>query len=393
MKRIFLLVLLFLLVQLPVSFGQRGVRVTHVRSTDARLGSQGIYYVLPRTVVTVDVMVIRTQQVPGPFAEFAGRFLGLQNVVRQPLTSFEIAEIKISSYAEPDPGQFYYVEFSQGRGKNEQLFISLSESGLIQSINKPFNSEEFLKGGSETREFGHFGTNATFNYFIESNLQERIDTILERVRVDTLTVERRTLRRSMVEKTPEVRAKEVADFILKIRDKRFEMISGFSEIPYTKEAIEYMYSEMGKLEEDYLQLFRGLRISSTISYRFTFIPDPDHGASPQTLFHFSDREGVLAPNRRDGTPITISAERNETTRQLAVFENRRINPRTAPTGFFYRIPEHANISVRAGATLRATARMLINQFGVVTNLPANNIGIEFYPNTGSIKSIGEPHGN
>ncbi len=391
MIKIFLLGFLVLIAQLPVSLGQRGVRVTQVQSNEARPGNQGVFYVLPRTVLTVDVTVTRTQQVPGPFAEFAGRFLGLQNVIRQPLTTFEIAEIKISSYAEPDPGQFYYVEFTAPRGKGDDFFISLSESGLIQSINRPFNSEEFLKGVSETREFGHFGTDATFNYFIESNLQERIDTILERVRVDTLTVERRTLRRSMVEKSQEVRAKEVADFILKIRDKRFEMISGFAEITYSKEALEYMYSEMGKLEEDYLQLFRGLKSSSNINYRFTYIPDPDHGSTAQALFHFSDREGVLAPNRRDGIPITISAERNETTRQLGAFESRNTDPKSAPTGFFYRIPEHANVSVKAGAILRASARLLINQFGVIANLPANNIGIEFYPNTGSLKSVGQPH--
>lgn len=390
MRRIILSVILVLTVFLQTGFGQRNVTVTNVRTTEARPGSQGLYYFLPRTVVTVDVSVARIQQVPGPFAEFAGRFLGLQNVIRQPSTTFEIATINISSFAEPDPNQIYYVEIPAGRGAPEEFFISLSESGLIQSINMPFNNQEFMKGISETREFGHFGSAETFNYFIDSNLHERIDTILERIRVDTLTVERRTLRRSMVEKTPEVRAKEVADFILKIRDKRFDMINGFAEIPYSKEAIEYMYTEMGKMEEDYLQLFRGLRSTSMINYRFTFIPDPNLSATAHTLFHFSEREGVLPANRRDGTPVTILAEKNETTNQLGAFINRNTIPKNTPTGFFYRIPEHANVSVSSGTTQRATARLLINQFGIVTNLPSNNMAVEFYPNTGSIKSIGKP---
>jgi hypothetical protein len=388
MKRITLPIILALTLFIPACQSQKPLTVTHVRSQDVKAGSQGVFYVLPRTVVTVDVTVARTQQVPGPYAEFAGRHLGLQNVIRQPSTTFEIAEININSYAEPDPGQFYFVEFPAKTDERNPLFLSLSESGLIQSINKPFDNFEFLKGIGETREYGYFGSDATFNYFIDTNLQERIDTILERVRVDTLTVERQTLRRSMVEKSPEMRAKEVADFILKIRDKRFDIINGFAEIAYSKEAIEYMYTEMGKMEEDYLQLFRGLKSTSQIHYRFTFIPDPDRSTTAHTLFHFSEREGVLPSGRRDGTPITISTERNETTRQLGVFVNRNTDPQNPASGFFYRIPEHANVFIRTGNTIRANARLLINQFGVITTLPLNNAEVEFYPNTGSIRSIG-----
>ncbi|MBW6498316.1 MAG: DUF4831 family protein [Bacteroidales bacterium] len=387
MKRIFLPAILIFAMLAPACQSQKPITVNHVRSADVKPGSQGIFYVLPRTVVTVDVTVVRTQQVPGPYAEFAARFLGLQNVIHQPSTNFEISEIKINSYAEPDPAQFYFVELPNASEK-QPLFISLSESGLIQSINRPFNNDEFLKGISETREYGYFGSDGTFNYFIDTNLQERVDTILERVRVDTLTVERQTLRRSMVEKSPEVRAKEVADFILKIRDKRFDIINGFAEIPYSKEALEYMYTEMGQLEEDYLQLFRGLKSTSQIHYRFTYRPDPDLSTTSQALFQFSEREGVLPAGRRDGTPITISTERNETTRQLGTFLSRNADPQSPANGFFYRIPEHANIIIRTGNIVRANARMLINQFGVITTLPATDTEVEFYPNTGSIRSIG-----
>jgi len=395
MKRILLPALLIFAILVPACQSQKPLTVTHVRSMDMKPGSQGMFYVLPRTVVTIDVTVVRTQQVPGPFAEFAGRFLGLQNVIRQPSTNFEISEIKINSYAEPDPTQFYFVELPKADEKNP-LLISLSESGLIQSINRPFNNDEFLKGISETREYGYFGSDGTFNYFIDTNLQERVDTILERVRVDTLTVERQTLRRSMVEKSPEIRAKEVADFILKIRDKRFDIINGFAEIAYSKEALEYMYTEMGQLEEDYLQLFRGLKSTSQIHYRFTYIPDADLSTTSHSLFQFSEREGVLPAGRRDGTPITISTERNETTRQLGAFINRNTDPQSSGSGFYYRIPEHANVVIRTGNIVRANARILINQFGVITTLPANDAEVEFYPNTGSIRSIGrikETHQN
>ena len=58
------------------------------------------------------------------------------------------------------------------------------------------------------------------------------------------------------------------------------------------------------------------------------------------------------------------------------------------TGFHYRIPEHSTIVIREGDTPRAEARMLVNQYGITTWLPPHEMEIEFYPNTGSIKSVG-----
>ncbi|MEE4176269.1 MAG: DUF4831 family protein [Bacteroides sp.] len=389
MKRIFPILLIIFFLTVPACQSQKPLIVTHVRSADIKAGTQGLFYVLPRTVITVDVTVKRMQQVPGPYAEFAMKYLGLQNVIRYPSTSYEISEITINSYSEPDPDQFYFVEFPEKADEAYPLFLSLSETGLIQSINKSFNNQEFLRGMDETREHGYYGSDATFNYFIDSNLQEKVDTILERVRVDTLTVERQTLRRSMVEKSPEVRAKEVADFILEVRDKRFEIIHGYAEVPYSKEALEYMFTEMAKMEEDYLQLFKGLESTSEIYYRYTIVPNPDLGTSPRTLFYFSEREGVLPAEKREGTPITLSTERNETTRQLGVFVNRNVDPELPANGFYYRVPEHANVVIRTGNTIRASARLLINQFGVVTNLPDYIEEVEFYPNTGSVRSYGK----
>ena len=382
------MIIVFFLIA-PACQSQKPLTVTHVRSQDVKAGSQGLFYVLPRTVVTVDVTVTRVQQVPGPYSEFAMRHLGLQNVIRQPATTYEVSEITINSYSEPDPDQFYFVETPEQSGKDKQLYLSLSESGLIQSINMPFNSQEFLRGIDETREFGYYGSDATFNYFMDSNLQEKIDTILERVRVDTLTVERQTLRRSMVEKSPEVRAKEVADFILEVRDKRFEIINGYAEVPYSKESLEYMFTELTRMEEDYLQLFKGIRSKSQIHYRYTFVPDPDRSTLAHTLFYFSEREGVLPEGKRDGMPSTITTERNEATRQLGAFVNRNSSPDKPASGFYYRIPEHANVVIRTGNTVRANARLLVNQFGVITNLPSQVEAVEFYPNTGSIRTFGK----
>lgn len=369
---------------------QAPLKVMHVKHLEAGHNKDGFFYALPRTVISVDVKVLKTEHIPGPFAAFAGKYLGLDNVISQRAVNYSIADIAINAFAEPDPDEFYFIAFNSSKQQNSPLLLSLSESGLITGFNTRFDPKEYLKGLPEEREYGFFGSESTFNYFIESNIQERIDTITERVRLDTITVERQTLRRSWVEKPSDVRAKEVADYILKLRQKKFDLISGFAEIPYSKESLKFMHDEMDKLENDYLLLFTGMSKQSYIHYRYTYVPDKAKAEEPHLLFRFSDQEGVLPRSRNDASAVTLEIERNLTTRQLAVFAKQNTNPRVDNHGLYYRIPEHATVIIKSRGTIKADARLLISQFGIITHLPGLNLEAEFFPNTGSIKSVGFP---
>lgn len=388
MKKTLSLVLTLTALLLIGCNSQQSLQVMHVRSMENQAGKQGFYYSLPRTMVSVDVTVTRTEKQPGPFAGYADRYLGLKEVIHDHAVTYQISEININSYSEPDPSHFYFVEADPENWEENPIYLALSQSGLISSVNTPFDSQEFFKGIPETKEYGFFGTEATFNYFIDHNLREQIDTIVEHVRVDTITVERQTLRRSWVEKSMDIRAKDVAEFILNIRDKKFDLISGFAEIPYSKEALEYMYTEMEEMENDYLDLFTGITSTTTLRYRYTWMPDKDRAGSPAPLFHFSTLEGVLPAGNENGIPVTIEATRTEATRQAGLYMDRNEDPRQPSKGFQYRIPEHGNVIIREGQNIRAEARMLINQFGITGTLPALDMEIKFFPNTGSIESVG-----
>jgi len=388
MNKVFFFLLLVGLSLSACKVQQQHVRVYPLNDTILTENPQGTFYALPRTVISVDVTVERIQQIPGPFVNFARQFLGLQNVIRQNATSYRISEIKINSFSEPDPDHFYFVSFPENFLAQNPFYLSLNEAGLIQSLNRPVNPTQHLSSAGETRQIGATGDIETFNHFIDFNLQERIDTILERVQIDTLMVTRQTLRRSMVEKSSEARAREVAEHILRIRDKRFAVITGYAEIAYTKEALEYMYTELGKQEEAYLELFRGLTSVQQMQFRYTFIPSAGSPNEAYTLFYFSERDGVLTEPRRDALAVTISTESQKTTVGLSQFTGQALTPHVPTFGFVYRIPESAQVVIRTGNTLRASSRMLINQFGVIASLPIQNAEIEFHPNTGSIRSIG-----
>lgn len=361
------------------------IATSNVRRAPAQTSSDGFFYFLPKTVITTDVSVTKITHQPGPFAQYAESLLGLKQVIRTPAVDFVISEVRLNSYAEPDMDHLYFVENNPA---DSPIYITLSESGLIRGVNIPVDRQEAFKLIGEHIEDEVLGREASFNYFIDINLQEKIDTILERVRMDTITVERQRLQRSWVEKSTDVRAKEVADHILKIRDKKFDLITGFAEITYSKEALEYMYTEMMKKENDYLSLFTGLSSSNTVNYRFTFTPEVSASGNAKVLFYFSPREGLLDNNIPGSVPVSIEAKRDQSSQLLASLTKRIHDDRQTKRGFFYRIPEYSNVVVTEGNTNRAESRMLISQFGVVTSLPPHVTEIEFHPNTGAIRSAG-----
>jgi len=387
MNRLKIFIIIAVILLLGVSCKtQQPIRVQHIRNLETGHSLQGFYYALPRTVLIIDVTVIKTTENPGPFASYAGKFLGIEDVITEPSSIYEIREININSFAEPDPSEFYFAELDLNKNYKNPLSLNMSEGGLILAVNAPFDQQELLQGTPLEREYGIFRSEATFNHFVKSNLHEKVDTIIQHIQVDTMTIERRTLRRRLVEKSSEIRAKEVADYILKIRDKKFDLISGFAEITYSKETLQYMNDQLTRQENDYLELFTGLTTQSKIKYRYYFIPDKNTASVPYTLFHFSELNGVVQEEEPGSQAVNILATRSNTTRQLGVFV---MNPdrKKTETGFYYRIPEHGNITVSKGASSIADARMFVSQFGIITSLPPVDLQIEFYPDTGYIKSV------
>jgi hypothetical protein len=367
----------------------RGSESVNVLNEAPVSAGTGYFYSLPSTAVVVEVEVKKTTFIPGPYARHAGRLLGLNDVINRYSERYDITDIAMSSFAEPDPDHMYYITLPDEAALNR--YLSLSESGLLAGIGREVFEKRPEVNIPESKDYGLHSTDATFNYFLDINLMERIDTIVEQVREDTITLRRQTLRRSWVEKNTDQRAREVADYILELREKKFDLISGFQEISYSKEALEYMYSEMNKLESDYLDLFTGLTTDQTYKYRFIHKPSKEDANSRHVLFSFSNIYGILDAIDEDGRPFILTYERSKLTDPLEDrFNHRATQDDQTAFGVHYRIPEYADIKIFLDNKKRAEARMLISQFGVVSHLPSEDLEIRMHPGSGSIKSIGVP---
>jgi len=383
--------LLLLLVVLS-GFAQSQISVYHIDQSVAPNSQQGVFYALPRTVVNIEVVIDRIENYKGPYADYALRYLGLQNVVMTNSVEYKISGIHITTSAEPDPGQYYFVELGEKISKSEQAgLLNLSESGLILGTlpNASDTAERIIRilqenNGITLTEKDVFPE--IFKYYADISVFEKVDTIIRKVSIDTLTLERQILKRTMVEKSPEQKAREAADFISKIKENRFNLLTGYQEVSYNRETLEYMDTQLKVLEKEYMKLFTGISIQKSYSYNYKYIPFANQINTEIPIFKFLTGKGVMDLDEMGGRAITINVQRVGNTTQVSGYLNRAVEE-DKTHGFYYRIPELARVSVTLPDGTVEETQCMINQLGVVTYLPASKWKVNFHETTGGIKEV------
>jgi len=346
---------------------------------------EGIYYALPKTFIRVDVWVDKVETFRGPFAEYASRLLGLENVPRVNSVSYYLAGVSLSSYHEADPDHFYFARVPE-KGTGELRF-SLTPEGIMQAA----AWEEAVKARKQvspivlTRESER---ELEFADITVPNIIERVDTFIRRISVDTITFEEAFFRKTFIEKTTEQKAREAANFILKLEEQRFSLITGFHEVDYSAEVMQFMNNELKSLQDEYLALFKGKSLTTTTHQSFIYVPQAGKDNESLTLFRFAPNRGIVEKEYPVGEPVQFHFNKVNTTRHVANHQSARNNVNRKNTGFHYRIPDKAGITVKMGDETLAESHFLVNQIGVLSFLPYEGLReIQFYPETGSVKFL------
>jgi len=368
------------------------INVLRVDNNAAPQTKEGIFYSLPRTVVKIDVKIDRIENYKGPYSDFALRFLGLKNVIEANTIDYKINAITITTYPEPDPDQYYFVELGEKSAKGDIAgLLSLSEAGVI--LGTDAGTADTLgdlmhpaKSKEPAAEFDKDAFGELFKYSADVSVFEKVDTIIRKINIDTLTVERQYYKRTIVEKSPEQKAKEAADYIAKIKENRFTLISGIQEVNYNKETLEYMDNQLKIMEKEYLKLFTGLSLHKSLNFSYKYIPTPNQINAEIPIFKFLKSKGVVDLDEPGGKVVTIKIQRVGNTNTVANYL-KKAEKDSKTQGFSYRIPELARVTVRLDENTQEETQCLVSQIGVVTNLPASKWKVQFYKETGGIKVL------
>lgn len=357
------------------------VNIYPVAGSARKPDRNGVFFALPRTVVKITVTLREVETLRGPYAEYAQQLMGISGPVMQNTKEFDLADIRFETLAEPDPEHFYFMEVDEKTTKDERnISLSVTANGILRAVNS-------LSGSREQRiqqeEYKMLTDPRLFDFSASASLYRKVDTVIRVVTVDTATVRKRFFNTTFEEKPTEVKAREAADMVSRLRESRFNLLTGYQETSFSRETIEYMNKNLQKMEDEYISLFRGVRAERLLS--FTYYMVPDENKLNQVVCRISKEAGILEPGDSKGREVVLVARRSGVVAKTPAWAPKPAE--TKATVIPYRIPDMVQLSVRFTGKTYDERYLPLPQFGIVSQMPFLKNRIEFDPQTGGIRSV------
>ena len=348
---------------------------------------QGFVYTLPYNLIQVDFEVLKTENIPGPYADYAAKYLDLQDVVTTENNEYKIVSAGLKIIAIPDPDHVYFAEITDKQAKEgKDVILSLTQNGLITGYNRNFDKNATIEGSSLSLQ-NAVNRDDLFSYFAETNLYEMFDTIIQKVVVDTAVIKKVYLEHKWVEKSDEQKAVEAANKISKIREARYNLLSGYQEISYQEGTMKYMDEQLALMEKEYLSLFMGISITKSLTYSFTVDPKAGSDSDQVPVCVFSEKGGIKELNAAGGEKIYVKLERMGDLSGLKPVFDAKNTSGSGERGFYYRVPGKVKADLNINRDLQITTFLPISQFGVISSLPPSVTSVRFYESTGALKEM------
>lgn len=321
-------------------------------------------YVLPQTVLKVDLILQETKSVPGPFREYAEKYLGIKEVIKQNSSQWQILDLDLDPYQEIDPQMAFQLHLVEG-AFNADGYSELLEKGVImdgsdlvqEGINSPSMGTSVSKDYVKYTDLG-----------IESNFQEKSSTMYKTIITDTGFVEVPVNRTITEQKSNIVKAQEAADFILELRTRRFELLTGEYEGFPQGVAMQAALDKLNELEAEYLSLFTGKTLVRKVQRSWFIVPKSGQEESIFSLGVFSEQLGMVPEEMMEGAPLRIKFSPSGQTKNLNAYYSGK-NIGEEPNVIYYRIPDVVEIKLMLGSTELATRRISVYQAGSLISAP------------------------
>ena len=316
-------------------------------------------YSLPSTTIVLEVEAVQEKFYVGPYAKYAEKYLGVK-ARQKDETTFQLTEIKMTPLVEADQTKRYTTNVK--KGQIDATFLKLSSVGLISFSDAKFGDESVWRFPTETQ--GDFsGKGVSSNLTSQSATLYRSDNTSA---YDKVSVQQDML----VEKTPEQRAAETANMILKLRKQRLQIVTGDTDATYSGEAMGTAIGEITRLEEEYMMLFTGYSEYQTQTMRFEVVPQADKADQMYVAFRLSDTSGLVPADNLSGKPVIMEI----VPQQFADPVVSEVEVKNAKeTVAYYRIPAICTVKLMNGANLLLQSRMPVYQLGRESSLPVNVI--------------------
>ena len=351
----------FALLSLTLMGGHVNAQFTTTFAKNATPGQQdGLYYSLPQTMLQLDFVIAETSIEEGPLSDYADTYLETSVYDRYEGTTYSLQDVRMTSKATADPNATFFVTFANIRGLGKPVFDVLP-SGIIRSVGVRGTKEQIVEYQSEN---------------MPSEVSASGQIPMEAPRFKSLMT---------AGKTNAQLAKEVADKIEEIRKDKYFLIRGDVETAADPETFNAMYAKLDEMEQEYLSLFLGKRVTRQIVRTVYVIPDKE--TTTLTVAKFSETDGFTVGTNGLGSDINVQIEPLGTTKFINAPSQSAIELMSYENKVIYRIPETANVKVTCIGKTLLEDRRTINQLGVLLMAPLMNSKLYFDIETGQIVNM------
>ncbi|MGL4955626.1 MAG: DUF4831 family protein [Bacteroidales bacterium] len=347
-------------VQLPII---QTIQVQKLQN-GAELDSGSFMYALPRTVFRMQIEVERDIFTHGVYAAYAQQYLGLTNVELKNRTHYTIKQIKVSTYHEADTEELYMVQPSPDVDLD---MLKLTQEGLMLFPNNfgiGYEDTSSLSWASKRRALSESGMQTFFSTpeiqkakAVENDADENDEEEEE----DKVAVVPQAFI-SVESKTLEEQAAAAAQFLLNLRKRKYELLTGEVDAVFaSNEALKVAIQEIKQMERECMTLFIGIHSKSSRTYQYDGLTQSN--ITKYNIFNFSDEAGIL---EQSGGGLAVSLE---------ILPDRKYE-RTKPLtknleGFRVRVPDMSTIRLVHGKKELYQGRFWIYQNGKIVNMPFN----------------------
>lgn len=337
------------------------------RLTADRTNEYALLYTLPSTAVDITLEIQLTQKTPGPFCNYARKYLAVPNPLTEEQNQVSLLSVTINTRAEANLSERYQVKFKAGS----------TPTMTLNELNAPLNVNTTEMMSVKEKQ-------------IPTARPAKPTALEDGTARSAMTPE-------MIQASSQSKVAQLASQrIYELREARNEIIAGQSDTPFPDgEAIKVALDNITAQETALTALFLGTEKTWTQVKTVKFVPDTANtDFDSRVIARISPTEGFVDTDDLSGTPVYLAFE---TLAKGTLPVNEKGITKTFPKGgLAYNIPGRGRLIVSYDGQDVAEAEIDVTQLGVTFGLDPllftqrkGTAYVVFNPLTGAIARLGE----
>lgn len=246
--------------------------------TAEKFNEYGLVYSLPTTALQITVTGRREVYTPGPYKDYAKRYLGKADVITEEKVKSYVTDVKVTAVGVKDDDTQYLMQLKAGA----TTFIGVASDGMLLSINTeplyPVMTETPVQTGIK----------------IVSSTGD-VSDYLKYVDMDFVSAQNSMRQAEMI-----------ANSLMDVRDSYLSLTRGTADnTPADGRQLELMLNSLKEQEDALTRAFAGSVKVEEFTAQYTFIPEEE---GEQVLCRLSNFTGFVDAEDYSGTPVYIRTE-------------------------------------------------------------------------------------